>query len=154
MPTSTTSTEDNGSVPEEAEDAAAATSAEAASAPPPVKAAKATKSPTAAAPAAASGPGGGTASDADLAATLDGLNLEQALLDFATANARVLDLTRRLCTLNEELVELRNENVRQSIELERLRRLESQLRSVGVSQGLGVLRRLANLLRRALASLR
>ena len=152
MPTSTTSTEDNGSVPEEAEDAAAATSAEAASVPTPAKAAKATKSPKA--PAAASGPGGGTASDAALAATLDGLNLEQALLDFATANARVLDLTRRLCTLNEELVELRNENVRQSIELERLRRLESKLRSVGVSQGLGVMRRLANLLRRSLASLR
>lgn len=85
---------------------------------------------------AATGPGGGTASDAELATKLDTLNLEQALADFAAANARVLDLTRRLSTLTEQAVRLRDENVRQAIELERLRpaafRLEALERSRAV----------------------
>jgi len=36
-------------------------------------------------------------------ARLDELSLNQALIDFEVANARVLDLTRRLTSLNEEL---------------------------------------------------
>jgi len=43
--------------------------------------------------------------DADLAfvVELDRLSLEQALLDFEVANARVVDLSRRLTNLNREL---------------------------------------------------
>jgi hypothetical protein len=43
---------------------------------------------------------------------VDALSLEQALLDFEVANARVLDLTHRLTELNRELVELRSEHER------------------------------------------
>ena len=39
---------------------------------------------------------------------VDRLSLEQALLDFEVANARVLDLTHRLTELNQELLELRS----------------------------------------------
>jgi hypothetical protein len=38
---------------------------------------------------------------------MDGLSLHQALLDFEVANARVLDLTRRLMEAQAEIVELR-----------------------------------------------
>ncbi len=40
---------------------------------------------------------------------LDGLSLEQALIDFEVANARVLDLTRRLVEQHGEIVRLRSE---------------------------------------------
>lgn len=36
---------------------------------------------------------------------LDGISLRQALLDFDVANARVIDLTRRLTAMNKELVQ-------------------------------------------------
>lgn len=42
-------------------------------------------------------------------ARVDDVNLEQALLDFELANARVLDLTRRLTTLSSELMTARQE---------------------------------------------
>lgn len=35
---------------------------------------------------------------------LDGISLSQALLDFEVANARVIDLTKRLTAMNKELV--------------------------------------------------
>jgi hypothetical protein len=41
---------------------------------------------------------------------LDEINLEQALVDFEIANARVVDLTARLTTLNHEVLRLRSEN--------------------------------------------
>jgi predicted nucleic acid-binding Zn-ribbon protein len=40
---------------------------------------------------------------------LDAVNLEQALVDFEVANARVLDLTTRLTELSRQLVATRNE---------------------------------------------
>ncbi|CAM3247891.1 hypothetical protein [Asticcacaulis taihuensis] len=40
---------------------------------------------------------------------LNAISLEQALIDVETANARVIDLTRRLTSLNLELVGLRSE---------------------------------------------
>ena len=40
---------------------------------------------------------------------IDNLNLEQALLDFEIANARVLDLTHRLTTLTSDLLGARQE---------------------------------------------
>jgi hypothetical protein len=42
-------------------------------------------------------------------ATIDRLNLEAALRDFETANARVVDLTSRLTLANEELLRTRHE---------------------------------------------
>lgn len=36
--------------------------------------------------------------------SLDAVNLERALRDFEIANARVIDLTTRLTTLNQELI--------------------------------------------------
>jgi hypothetical protein len=39
---------------------------------------------------------------------LSALSLQQALIDFEVANARVLDLTRRLTTQNVEIVRLSN----------------------------------------------
>jgi hypothetical protein len=41
---------------------------------------------------------------------VDRLSLEQALVDFEVANARVLDLTHRLTELNRELLDLRSEH--------------------------------------------
>lgn len=40
---------------------------------------------------------------------LDQLSLEQALLDFEVANARVVDLTKRLVEASDELIRLRHE---------------------------------------------
>lgn len=40
---------------------------------------------------------------------LDALNLEQALVDFEIANARVVDLTRRVTEMTSELLRLRSE---------------------------------------------
>jgi hypothetical protein len=41
--------------------------------------------------------------------SLDQISLEQALLDFDVANARVIDLTRRLVEASDELNRLRHE---------------------------------------------
>ncbi|MEY2152567.1 hypothetical protein AB7849_16795 [Rhodanobacter sp. 115] len=40
---------------------------------------------------------------------LDGISLEQALIDFEVANARVIDLTSRLTSLSRELIQARTE---------------------------------------------
>ncbi|OBU66950.1 hypothetical protein A9K58_10915 [Stenotrophomonas maltophilia] len=45
---------------------------------------------------------------------LDDISLEQALIDFEVANARVMDLTSRLTSMSRELIQARTE-------LERLR---------------------------------
>lgn len=103
----------------------------------------------------ATGPQGGRATSSDVAEGLDAINLEQALTDFAVANARVLDLTRRLCQLNDEVVARRDENVRLNIELDRLRRGEARLealeRSRAVQLANGALR-VAGLARRFVPS--
>lgn len=67
---------------------------------------------------------GGSGSRPELVEAMDRVSLEQALSDFAVANARVLDLTRRLTTMTEEMAELRDENVRLRIAAGRLRDLE------------------------------
>lgn len=41
--------------------------------------------------------------------TIDDISLRQALLDVDVANARVIDLTRRLTTLNKELRQTTND---------------------------------------------
>ena len=43
------------------------------------------------------------------AGALDRLSLEQALTDFEVANARVIDLTKRLVEASDELIRLRHE---------------------------------------------
>lgn len=40
---------------------------------------------------------------------LDGISLEQALIDFEVANARVMDLTSRLTSMSRELINARSE---------------------------------------------
>jgi hypothetical protein len=47
---------------------------------------------------------------ASLPTRLDGISLERALLDFEVANARVIDLTKRLVEATDELVRVRHEN--------------------------------------------
>jgi predicted RNase H-like nuclease (RuvC/YqgF family) len=42
-------------------------------------------------------------------ATIDAISLKQALLDVEAANARVIDLTRRLTTMNQEILDLRSQ---------------------------------------------
>lgn len=80
---------------------------------------------------------------------LDAVSLEQALLDFEVANARVVDLTARLTTLSKELLQAKTElatiklkggapvataafralNIGDATELAQLRDLINQLRS-------------------------
>ncbi len=45
----------------------------------------------------------------DLEREMDRLSLEQAVRDFEIANARVIDLTQRLISVNERVVELQQE---------------------------------------------
>jgi hypothetical protein len=47
---------------------------------------------------------------ASLPSRLDEISLERALLDFEVANARVIDLTKRLVEATDELVGVRHEN--------------------------------------------
>lgn len=57
----------------------------------------------------------------ELSAELDRLSLEQALIDFEVANARVRDLTQRLIAANHEIAELRLNLSAHQVELERIR---------------------------------
>jgi hypothetical protein len=63
---------------------------------------------------------------------LDGISLEQSLVDFEVANARVLDLTRRLTSLNAQLMETRTE-----LEQVKLRYAQAQQISTASSQATG-----------------
>lgn len=85
-------------------------------------------------------------SDVDNA--LNQISLEQALVDFEIANARVIDLTRRLVEANEELAESKN-----SLELLRIQHadLSHRFDVLGRSRALRVaaaVRPLRQLLRR------
>jgi hypothetical protein len=48
-------------------------------------------------------------SDTSLQGAIDRISLEQALRDFDVANARTIDLTRRLVASEHEIVELRRQ---------------------------------------------
>ena len=50
-------------------------------------------------------PAGADAATVDV----DTINLEQALIDFEIANSRVVDLTRRLTSMSQELMRVRSE---------------------------------------------
>lgn len=60
---------------------------------------------------------------------MDALSLEQALLDFEVANARVLDLTQRLLEATATIAELRTELQRIQIEHAQLKSEHDQMRS-------------------------
>jgi hypothetical protein len=61
---------------------------------------------------------------------IDRLNLEAALRDFETANARVVDLTSRLTLANEELLRTRHELAMTRIAAAEVDALRSQLAHV------------------------
>jgi hypothetical protein len=60
---------------------------------------------------------------------LDNVSLRQALIDFEIANARVLDLTRRLMEAQAESAELRAELERLRVEQQDLARVHDAMRS-------------------------
>ena len=59
-------------------------------------------------------------SDASLQRAIDQVSLEQALRDFDVANARVIDLTRRLVASEHEIVNLQREIDESAIALREL----------------------------------
>jgi hypothetical protein len=70
-----------------------------------------TKATTTRAPATSTSVNGERASgDAQLERELDRLSLEQAVRDFEIANSRVVDLTQRLISANQQIVELQRLN--------------------------------------------
>ena len=62
---------------------------------------------------------------------LDGISLSQALLDFEVANARVIDLTKRLTAMNRELV--KTTTALQKAQL-RNRQLTTELKEIKASR--------------------
>jgi predicted nuclease with TOPRIM domain len=85
--------------------------------------------------------------DADqLTAEMDALSLEQALKDFDVANARVLDLSKRLTGMTAEHLELRDETERLRNENARLRAELDELkanRAYKMAQQVWTVRRIA-----------
>ena len=67
--------------------------------------------------------------DEPIAQDMDRLSLEQALLDFEVANARVLDLTHRLIELGGVNNGLRAEIEQLRLELAALRSVHEQMKS-------------------------
>ena len=110
------------------------------------KAAKAAGSPAAGAKAGASSNGGSTG--VELEREMDRLSLEKAVKDFEIANVRVVDLTQRLITANERIVELqRNTDALQTAHTELLNRHAAMTESTayGLAHKMWTLR---NLMRR------
>ena len=66
--------------------------------------------------------------DASLREEIDRLSLEQALRDFEVANARVMDLTQRLISANDKVVEQQTELDRLRVELAELRAVHEAMR--------------------------
>jgi hypothetical protein len=79
-------------------------------------------------------------SDSDAVRELDRLSLGQALRDFEVANARVVDLTRRLTTMNRELIEAQKQIAKLKSSVTRLETASKQPVPVRTSQG-GALRK-------------
>ncbi len=86
----------------------------------PVPVAKATQSQRAASADRA-------AADAQLESELDRLSLMQAVRDFEIANARVIDLTQRLISANQRIVELQKANDLSETTLVQLQSLHAEL---------------------------
>jgi hypothetical protein len=66
--------------------------------------------------------------DTSLREEIDRLSLEQALRDFEVANARVVDLTQRLISANDKVVEQQTELDRLRVELAELRAVHNAMR--------------------------
>ncbi len=75
----------------------------------------------------------GSRPELDLDQTMGRLSLEQALIDFEVANARVVDLTQRLVAAGEEIAALRREV--EVLRAER-RELDRQVEALGSSRAL------------------
>lgn len=58
---------------------------------------------------------------------LDGISLRQALQDFEVANARVIDLTKRLTTMNKDLVRVTTQLQKAQL---RNKTLEAELKAI------------------------
>jgi predicted nuclease with TOPRIM domain len=86
-------------------------------------------------------------SDENLDGQLDSLSLEQALLDFERANARVIDLTQRLLEASDELVELKAELRVTTAELEAVRYENHMIKSSRAFKTMIALRRVRDFLR-------
>lgn len=86
-------------------------------------------------------------SDASLDGQLDSLSLEQALLDFERANARVIDLTRRLLEASDELVELKAKLRVATDELEAIRYENHMIKTSRAFKMMIALRRVRDFLR-------
>jgi hypothetical protein len=86
-------------------------------------------------------------SDENLDGQLDSLSLEQALLDFERANARVIDLTQRLLEASDELVELKAELRVTTDELEAVRYENHMIKSSRAFKTMIALRRVRDFLR-------
>jgi hypothetical protein len=66
--------------------------------------------------------------DVSLREEIDRLSLEQALRDFEVANERVMDLTQRLISANDKVVEQQTELDRVRVELTELRSVHEAMR--------------------------
>jgi chromosome segregation ATPase len=66
--------------------------------------------------------------DASLREEIDRLSLEQALRDFEVANARVVDLTQRLISANDRVVDQQRELDQLRVELTQLRSVHESMR--------------------------
>jgi hypothetical protein len=66
--------------------------------------------------------------DVSLREEIDRLSLEQALRDFEVANERVMDLTQRLISANDKVVEQQTELDRARVELTELRSVHEAMR--------------------------
>jgi hypothetical protein len=66
--------------------------------------------------------------DVSLREEIDRLSLEQALRDFEVANERVMDLTQRLISANDKVVEQQTELDRVRVELAELRSVHEAMR--------------------------
>ena len=86
---------------------------------------------------------------------IDSISLEQALIDFEVANARVIDLTHRLTTLSQEVLALRSNPgkklPRAAERYELLSDADAKLRMVRNSRALKLVSFFAPKLRRALS---
>jgi hypothetical protein len=87
-------------------------------------------------------------SDTSLDDQIDSLSLEQALLDFERANARVIDLTQRLLEASDELLELKAKLRIASDELEAIRYENHMIKSSRAFKVLISLRTVRDFLRR------
>jgi len=82
--------------------------------------------------------------DGDIAAAMDAVNLERALIDFEIANARVIDLTTRLTDFSRDLLATRSELGLAKLRIAELELLAAELATVKGSNAYRAVRALGN----------